>query len=261
MLTICLTLLACAADPGAAKAPPVKFPHPLITEILYAVPTGEKGDANHDGKRDATGDEFIELTNPHDKPIELRGYSLQDKSKGRAGSLSFTFPVLTLKPGEVAVVFNGNGATWTGPVGDEKKAPAGPNPGFGNAWVFSMKTTSQRTALANSGDAVLLVAPDRAVVSLVKWGKIEETLPQATNEEDAPLVTKSSVQRRGVDGPFVAHDADGGLPFSPGVFGKAVTLPEAPSVTEPNPRTPGDDKDRPSGPAPKKPRNGPPPPR
>lgn len=266
-----LTLPPAPATPGAPTSPPtaqpdaaphaspVKFPHPLITEVLYAVPTGEKGDANHDSTRDATGDEFIEVFNPHQRAIDLRGYTLQDRSKGRAGAMSFTFPPVMLQPGQCAVVFNGNGSTWTGPIGDEHKAPEAVNPSFDHAWVFTMRTTSTRTALANGGDAVLLVAPDRKVVQIVRWGKFEEKLPQCDLEEEAPTVTKCSVQHKTIDGPFVAHDVlEGKLPFSPGSFGKAPPPPtEAPRVTEPNPRTPGDDK----APAKKGKGNPPPPPR
>ena len=64
---------AAAADPGS-----LPFPHPLITEVLYAVPSGDRGDANGDGTRDAVGDEFIELVNLHDRPIQLKGYTLMD---------------------------------------------------------------------------------------------------------------------------------------------------------------------------------------
>src|SRR5690606_27204449 len=43
---------------------PIPYPHPQITEVLFNVPSGAKGDANGDGERDATGDEFIEIANP-----------------------------------------------------------------------------------------------------------------------------------------------------------------------------------------------------
>jgi hypothetical protein len=66
---------ALAVD-GEPRAVP--FPHPMITEILYAVPTGVRGDANADGERQTSGDEFIEIINPHDKPINLKGYRLRD---------------------------------------------------------------------------------------------------------------------------------------------------------------------------------------
>src|SRR6185436_1093444 len=99
--------------------------------VLYAVP--KEGDADQDGTRSATGDEFIELVNPHDKPINLKGYSLSDgkwqekpqpkndkpaakpDSKGKQGEkpksdssghrpeesrIHFVFPELMLQPGE-----------------------------------------------------------------------------------------------------------------------------------------------------------------
>jgi hypothetical protein len=127
-------------------APPVPFPHPLITEVLYAVPTGDEGDADGDGVRSATGDEFVELINPHSRPIRLKGYVLTDgrnllpsggtsrnsrreppsgtkPAKGTEGGsggsgggggatdrksrIRFEFPDITLQPGQVVVVFNG----------------------------------------------------------------------------------------------------------------------------------------------------------
>jgi hypothetical protein len=76
-----IVLLAVAQPvPVQPDKPLVPFPHPLITEVLYAVPSGKDGDADQDGKRSATGDEFIELINPHDKPINLKGYVLSDAS-------------------------------------------------------------------------------------------------------------------------------------------------------------------------------------
>src|SRR5512142_1033661 len=93
---------ALAADP---VKPLVDYPHPLITEVLYAVPTGEAGDANGDGVRETNGDEFVELVNPHDRSINLRGYILTGKSNPdpskKFKTLRFVFPSLTLQPGEV----------------------------------------------------------------------------------------------------------------------------------------------------------------
>jgi len=56
----------------------VTKPHPIICEILYSVPKGEEGDADQNGSRSATGDEFIEIYNPHATPIDLKGYVLSD---------------------------------------------------------------------------------------------------------------------------------------------------------------------------------------
>jgi hypothetical protein len=63
----------------APTGPLVAFPHPLVTEVYYAVASGPGGDANGDGSRDANGDEFVEIVNPHDKPINLKGYTISGK--------------------------------------------------------------------------------------------------------------------------------------------------------------------------------------
>jgi hypothetical protein len=214
---------AAGAAPSGAK-PLVDYPHPLITEVLFAVPTGSTGDANQDGTRDATGDEFVELVNPHDKPINLRGYRLVDKSLGKGNALSFTFPDCTLQPGEVAVVFNGYKATIPGPTGDSGRA-AESNPKFGNARVFSMKGQSTKTSFSNTADAVLLFAPGMAAgganasaVQIVRWGKVD-ALPASGLNEEASATSKGSVQRESMTGPLAVHPPEGGVSFSPGKFG------------------------------------------
>jgi hypothetical protein len=237
-------LLGCAAiaggqtgKPGGEKAK-VSFPFPLISEVLYAVPTGGEGDANGDGVRHATGDEFIEIVNPHDRPIEIGGFTLSDKraserdKKGgmRSGAVRFTFPRCTLKPGQVAVVFNGCQANWEqvkGPdgkvvglayVGDQTTAPAGGHPAFDGALVFTMKITSDRTSLANTADWVLLSAPNGQPINLVKWGSVEGTVEGCELVDETPKVIQASVQRVGLMGQFESHPSDSDFRFSPGRF-------------------------------------------
>ena len=80
-------LLPCIlANTGNGQVTAIPGPHPLITEVLAAVPSGPRGDANGDGLRDAIGDEFIEVVNPHDKPIQLRGYMLVDSDAWAPGA-------------------------------------------------------------------------------------------------------------------------------------------------------------------------------
>ncbi|MFN0134082.1 MAG: lamin tail domain-containing protein [Phycisphaerales bacterium] len=200
----------------------VDFPHPLISEVLYAVPTGVWGDASKDDLRDANGDEFIEIVNPHDEPIQLAGYRLSDRPsddpKRKATNLSFTFPRLELKPGQVAVVFNGHGATWAGPVGDSGRAPEKPDERFANGFVFTMRVTSERSGLANAADLVLLTAPDGTKVHCITWGDAKP-IPGARLVEAAPLVSgrqSGSVARRGPKSSLEAHPEIEGGRFSPG---------------------------------------------
>ncbi len=209
-------IFACCCTAALAAEPLVPFPHPLITEVLYAVPAGPPGDANGDGTRDATGDEFIELINPHDQPIQLKGYRLRDRNAEDKGALRFTFPALELKPGQVAVVFNGYESRWSGPVGDSTKAPASAHDRFSSAFVFTMKAETQMQSLANDGDWVLLSDAQGNPIQCVTWGQPEEKPPAGTPRiEPAPKVIGKSVQRAAGSEGFQEHpDAR----FSPGVF-------------------------------------------
>ena len=252
MLVPVLIALIQPTTPTAPAAPKAVALHPVITEVLYAVP--KEGDADQDGTRSATGDEFIELVNPHDKPINLKGYMLADgKSpaqakqekaakpaesgstpdvKGKpkkeatghrpeASRVRFTFPELTLQPGEVVVVFNGYESHTPGPVGDAKQAAA-KNDKFSNAYVFSMRCTSQYMALANAGDCVLLTDPEGNAVESVTWGDSDKKPEKAATVTHKAPESRGSVQRTSISGEFVVHQdlptPYGGTPWSPGKF-------------------------------------------
>ena len=252
-------VLIALIQPGQAGAPaaPAAKRHPVITEVLFAVP--KEGDADQDGMRSATGDEFIELVNPGDKPINLKGYTLsngkspekkeksepkakpaekQEKGKDKKGEdkkgessghrpeesrIHFVFPELVLGPGEVVVVFNGYESHTPGPVGDTKAA-AGKNEKFSGAYVFSMHCASQYMALANAGDCVLLCDPDGNAVESVTWGESDKKPEKAAvlthHISDS---TKGSVQKTSIGGDFVKHqdlpEPYAGTAWSPGEFG------------------------------------------
>lgn len=216
-----------------AEQPLVPFPHPLITEVLFAVPTSG-GDANGDGKRNATGDEFVELTNPHDEPINLAGYRLVDRHRGQDGRFAFTFPDLMLEPGQTAVVFNGLGASWTGPVGDTHRAPPGPNPLFEGAFVFTAGVQSRFLALANTADFVLLENALRVPVHVVVWGDPDEAPPTEAYQTDTiTSIPRGSVQRTESTGAMAAHDRIDGKTCSPGVAFPKRPSPQAEPVETP----------------------------
>jgi hypothetical protein len=237
-----------AATPDPAK-PLVPFPHPLITEVLYNVPTGEGGDANKDGTRQVAGDEFVEIVNPHTKPIDLRGYTLSDMTalektsagKPKGNAIHWTFPPFTLKPGQVAVVFNGNASTIPGPIGDSSAAPAKGNDTFGGAMVFTMRQPTDKTAFANTADWVMLTAPDGQIVQLIKWGEPRVKVPlNILLVEEAPVSRAGSVQRTALNGHLAAHPATGATAFSPGVFATMTATP-----ADPKPATPASPPERP----------------
>ncbi len=220
--------MAQTAEPAT---PLVPFPHPLITEVLYAVPTSG-GDANKDGTRNATGDEFIEITNPHAQAINLAGYRLLDRHRGEDGRFSFTFPDLMLEPGQTAVVFNGLDATWTGPVGDTHRAPPGPNALFEGAFIFTADVRSKFQAFANTADFVLLENALGVPVQVVVWGKPDQAPPtEAFHTDTISVFEYASVQRTTATGPMVAHnriELAERTKCSPG-----VAFPKPPETVEP----------------------------
>lgn len=222
-----------APDPEATDEakPLVPFPHPLITEVLFAVPTSG-GDANKDGTRHATGDEFIEITNPHAEAISLAGYRLLDRHRGEEGRYSFTFPDLMLEPGQTAVVFNGLDAKWTGPVGDTHRAPPGPNSLFEGAFIFTAGVRSRYTAFANTADFVLLENALGEPVHAVVWGQPDQAPPaEAFHTDTISIFEYASVQRTSATGPMVAHDRielAERVKCSPG-----VAFPKQPEPSEP----------------------------
>ena len=254
-------LAAIPLVPEAAEPPK----HPTITEVLYAVPTTE-GDASGDGTRDAVGDEFVELVNTTDAPIQLKGYRISDRndaSPDRKGGWSFVFPELSLKPGEVAVVFNGHGCKWTGPVGDTSRAPEGKNEMFHGAYVFTSRNDSDRVGLNNTGDWVLLTSPDNKPVECVLWGNADKGEPKAVAHKVSKIteqVRDASVQRRSASEDFVSHrklapprdkPARGepvakemSVPFSPGYFdlrgGPSAGAPGEKPAPDQTPDTPAE---------------------
>lgn len=217
-----------AAKPGASRQPlepgpaladllGARFPDPVLTEVLYAVPTAE-GDASGDGSRDAVGDEFVELFNPHDQPINLRGYTLTDRNPAGMGQVKFVFPALELPPGGIALVFNGKDQRFRGPVGDQHRPPPASHPGFGGAWVFTLANTDRHTGFGNDGDWVLLSDPSGRPIECLRWGELEDSPPIPRDRlATSPTIFRGSVTRD-ASGAWVEHRSLTGVAFSPGVW-------------------------------------------
>jgi hypothetical protein len=249
------SVLSSQADP---PKPLVDSPHPLITEVLFAVP--KQGDANGDGERQVAGDEFVELVNPHDKPINLKGYALIDRNEPDKSQFKFVFPDFTLEPGGVVLVFNGHDQSWAGSVGRMEAAPSKGLDRFGGAFVFTAQCKSGMVSFANDGDFVLLITPKGQPVHAIHWGDCDPMPPTDTAlVEKAPEPRGGSVQRDTLTGKLVPHTRLNGLAFSPGVF----PLSDDDTVPAGKPgddQTPDDtpEQDNPAKPAPKKsPKNNP----
>lgn len=186
---------------------------PTITEILYAVPRdaadSSVGDANLDGSRDATGDEFIELTNATDRPIELGGWRLTDlhpDPDGGEPSFSFTFPPMRLPPGKTVVVFNGREQAFEGPHGNAGSAPRAVDTRFDGAAVFTAGNSSARRGLSNSGDGVALLDPRGRAHAWVTWGECDRPAPEGCGVvARAPVTSAGSVVPGPTPGDWIEH--------------------------------------------------------
>jgi len=212
----------------ASASQPTDYPHPMITEVLFHVPLGDEGDANQDGQRDATGDEFVEIGNPNSRPMNLKGYRIVSRlaygEESPRRGVFFTFPDFELPAHSVALVFNGYGASIPGPVGNSESAPESPSEIFGMGFVFSMEMNARNNALSNSADFVLLLDPAGRPVDGLYWGDPNPAPPSATDAEgreiyrleEVPRNPRGSVQRMKPDGKLVPHPAIDGTPFSPG---------------------------------------------
>lgn len=129
----------------------------VINEFLADPPDGLAGDANHDGVRDSSADEFIELVNSTTHDIDLSGYQLQTRAlTGTTDTLRHRFANgTTLFAGTAIVVFGGG-------------APNASNPVFNGAQV--VKASSGGLSLVNSGGVITLRNKNSEIVSSVAYG-------------------------------------------------------------------------------------------
>jgi hypothetical protein len=89
---------SCQDVPSGDEGPSIR-----INELLADPPSGEAGDVNGDGERDARADEYVEVTNVSDESVDISGWELADEIAGR-----YQFPADTvLEPGDHAAVFGG----------------------------------------------------------------------------------------------------------------------------------------------------------
>ncbi len=133
----------------------------LINEFLADPPDSATyptiGDANHDGVRSSTQDEFIELVNTTARDIDVSGYQILTRASGSTTDVvRFTFAPDTIMPACTAIVVFGGGTF------DPH------NPVFGGAQVF--KPVSGSLSLGNTGGVITLRDQPGAIVNLVSYG-------------------------------------------------------------------------------------------
>ncbi len=159
----------------------------IINEVLFDPPNGDAGDANGDGTRSASEDEFIEFVNDSDQPIDLSGFTLSD-----ADLVRHVFPAGTIIPaGGVYVLFGGGN-----PSGD-----------FGTAQV-GVSTTGNMN-LNNADDDIIIL--DNNGNTFLNF---------STQGEGAGInfgADQSVTRFQDINGDFALHTtANAALLFSPG---------------------------------------------
>lgn len=172
----------------------------VINEILADPASGSAGDANGDGTRSSTEDEFIELINTGPS-LDMSGWTLEDGTSDR-----HVFPAGTiLETNCVLVVFGGGSPTGT----------------FGGAQI--QLATNGQLNMSNSGDLCLIrdAAGDTAAIYI--FGAEGGNNESLTRDPDIT----------GVD-PMVVHSSasgSGGAIYSPGTLVDGSTFGCVPTAT------------------------------
>lgn len=153
----------------------VNFPQVIVSEIHADPASGANGDANGDGVRSATADEFVEVLNTGFTSADISGWTIAD-----ANGVQFTFPANTVLPArEAAVVFGGGTPTGS----------------FGNAMAHGLVFTASGLSLNNSGDTVLLDDDGGATIQGIVYGSeasSDESIVRDPDWSNAPFVQHQS---------------------------------------------------------------------
>lgn len=185
-------------SPGRMNGSP-SFPtsFELVLNELHADPDfgNPEGDANGDGVRDASDDEFIEFFNDSGAEVDISGYKLYDYRGFEESTPNHVFPAGTIISANGVLVLFGGGTPNTAPDY------------FGDAIVQTASNASSGLSLTNGGDNIFITDDfDNVVMAFdsseldVDWG-------------DNQSVTRSP----DVSGDFVLHTStSSGSLYSPG---------------------------------------------
>jgi hypothetical protein len=182
----------------------------IINEYQADPADGPAGDANGDGTRSASQDEFIELVNTGSLPLDVSGFTISD-----AAQVRFTFPQGKIIPvGEAAVIFGGG--TPTGMFGNAGN----------NRLVFAVGGSGLN--LNNGADSIIV--KDHSGVEVVR-----RDYPSADGSANQSLTRSPDIS-----GNFMRHsqvaESSGAL-FSPGTKINGEPFTVAPAVDRINPQS------------------------
>ncbi|HKE57642.1 MAG TPA: lamin tail domain-containing protein, partial [Pyrinomonadaceae bacterium] len=183
----------------------------MVNEFLADPPDGLAGDANHDGVRDASADEFVELVNASGRDLDLNGFQLLTRSAtSSVETVRHRFTRTILPSGTAIVIFGGG-------------RPDTANPVFGGAQI--VKASSGSLSLNNSGVTITLEDANSVTVTSITYGAAVG-LPSGENQ--------SLTRAPDIDGPFVLHTLAQGanaVRFSPGTRTDSSPFLPVPSIS------------------------------
>jgi len=177
----------------------------VLNETLYDPPSGDAGDANGDGTRSASEDEFIEFVNNSNAPLDISGFKIYDAEQFAllpdTDEPNHTVPANTIIPANGIYVLFGGG-TPTGIPGDIIQVSTSGNLNLNNAGDVITVTDS-------NGDFVLNFDPNALGLNM------------GTDQ--------SAMRNPNITGDFVLHTTVNNEAFSPGVLAQDTT-PDSPLV-------------------------------
>jgi len=213
------------APPLPAPAPPVAL---KITEVLYDALTPSTG-----------GDEFVEICNPTDTDAALDGYKIGDEETPGNGEGMYVFSPFTLTVDACAVVAK-NAAQFRARFGflpDFEAVVSGagytdtltvPNLARDTAWGTG------KWALANTGDEVLLLAPDDTILDAVAYGNgnYDAVGVEPAFTAPAPFSLQRVSPAADTDSMPLDFFRDTPTPGAPPVLPAPALVPPAPPITD-----------------------------
>ncbi|MFB6264958.1 MAG: hypothetical protein ABEL76_15245 [Bradymonadaceae bacterium] len=149
-----------------------------INEVLIDVPSSPAGDANGNGRREPSGDEFVELVNTSGHTLDMEGVAVRVD-----GEPVVPFRGTCMDPSGVRLVF-GNGTAGSG-------SRFGPNVG--------VRGTSSSLELSNTGGEMTIRGADGAHIAGTSWADPPaESLtlsPQIEGDDRVPHTSLSGGRR------------------------------------------------------------------
>ncbi len=222
----CITPGAANSDAAANCPDPLSGPPVVINEFLADPPNDLAGDANNDGVRDSSDDEFVEIVNISGAAFDLSGWTVSDEV-----GLRHTFPAGSIIADQCSVVVFGGGS----PLG-----------AFGGATVQT--ASSGALGLNNGGDSILLSDGALTMISVSFGGEggSDESLTLDPDVTGTPPYVQHGVAvgssgtlyspgtrtdgstfdgcEEPTGGPFEIHEIQGSGPTSP-YQGQTVSTP------------------------------------